>query len=76
MIYDVNYEDLRIRKANEEDFFFIKEKYEEFIYEFFVSNKFEPNSFKYKFMNELISKKYYSAYILEGATIKEIRRMT
>jgi len=65
MIYDVNYEDLRIRKANEEDFSFIKEKYEEFFHEFYVSNKFEPNSFKYKFMNELISKKYYSAYILE-----------
>ena len=65
MIPDVNNEDLRIRKANEEDLSFIKEKYEDFFYEFYISNKFEPNSFKYKFMNELISKKYFSTYILE-----------
>lgn len=62
---DINYEDLRIRKANNEDLSFIKEKYEEFFNGFYVSNKFEPDGFKYKFMNDLISKKYFSTYILE-----------
>ncbi|MCJ7651444.1 MAG: GNAT family N-acetyltransferase [Candidatus Lokiarchaeota archaeon] len=70
LIPEIKYEDLRIRKANEEDLSFIKEKYDEFFHNFYVSNKFEPNSFKYKFMNEAISKKYYSAYILEERNVK------
>jgi len=65
MIPDIKYEDFRIRKANQEDLSFIKEKYEEFFHNFYVSNKYEPISFKYKFINEEISEKYFSTYILE-----------
>jgi len=70
MIPDIKYEDLRIRKANKEDQSDIKEKYEEFFHKFFVSNKYEPVSFKYKFMNEEISENYFSTYILEERNVK------
>jgi len=70
LISDVNYGDLCIRKATEEDIIFIKEKYEEFFCKFYVSNKYEPISFQYKFMNEEISENYYSTYILEENNIK------
>ncbi|MHA1107342.1 MAG: GNAT family N-acetyltransferase [Promethearchaeota archaeon] len=70
MIPDIEHGDLGIRKANEEDLSYIKEKYEEFFHKFFVSNKYEPVSFKYKFMNEAISENYFSAYILEERNTK------
>jgi len=70
LILDVNYGDLCIRKATEEDILFIKEKYEEFFYKFYVSNKYDPISFQYKFMNEEISENFYSTYILEENKIK------
>ncbi len=70
MILDINHEDLRFRKAIEEDLSFVEEKYEEFFHKFFVSNKYEPISFKYKFMNETISENYFSTYILEERNAK------
>ncbi|MHA1671863.1 MAG: GNAT family N-acetyltransferase [Promethearchaeota archaeon] len=70
MIPYIEYENLRIRKAEKEDLYFIKAKYEEFFHKFFVSNKFDPISFKYKFMNDLISEKYFSAYIIEEGSTK------
>ncbi|MBY9003146.1 MAG: GNAT family N-acetyltransferase [Candidatus Lokiarchaeota archaeon] len=65
LISYIKYEDLRIRKADKGDLSFIREKYEEFFNTFYVSNKYEPISFQYKFMNEAISENYYSTYILE-----------
>ena len=70
LISDIKYEDLRIRKADKEDLSFIREKYEEFFNGFYVSNKYDPISFQYKFMNEDISENYYSTYILEENNIK------
>ncbi|MFO7797928.1 MAG: GNAT family N-acetyltransferase [Promethearchaeati archaeon] len=60
-----NFKDIKIRKANINDLNFIQSKYYEFYSDFYIFNKFDPDCFKFKYLNDIYNAEIRSTYILE-----------
>ena len=54
-----------IRKANLNDIPFIESKYNQFHKKFYISNKFDPESFKFKHLNKEFNTEVRSTYIFD-----------
>ncbi|MFW9999058.1 MAG: GNAT family N-acetyltransferase [Candidatus Hodarchaeota archaeon] len=63
------YENLNIRKANSKDLSFIKTKYNQFHKRFYIFNRFEPESFKFKYLNDIFNSEVRSTYIFNELSI-------
>lgn len=66
-IPQINYKDVNIRKANSNDLSLIESKYKESHRNFYISNKFDAECFKFKYLNEEINTEIRSTYIFEEA---------
>ncbi|MFX0006964.1 MAG: GNAT family N-acetyltransferase [Promethearchaeota archaeon] len=64
------YENLVIRLANSNDVLsFIKSKYDQFQENFYIFNRFDPECFKFKYINEKFDSEVRSTYIFDEAGV-------
>jgi hypothetical protein len=64
-IPQTNNKNITIRKANYNDISFIKSKYNQYHQNFFIFNKFDPECFKFKYLNDNFNTELRSTYIIE-----------
>jgi len=68
-IPEKKYETINIRKANSNDLPFIGSKYTQFHRNFYIFNKFDPECFKFKFLNDQFNSEVRSTYIFDDSGV-------
>ena len=63
------YEQVNIRKANSKDIPFIALKYTQFHRNFFIFNRFDPERFKFKYIQDQFNSEVRTTYIFEESSV-------
>lgn len=63
------YENINIRKANSKDIPFIGSKYTQFHRNFYIFNMFDPECFKFKYLQDQFNSTVRTTYIFEEASV-------